>query len=193
MYNIVLYFSMNFQMNLVLYSSIPLETQLTIAASLFSEIPNIEVWQTYHQQKPLDNHTGRIVIFKTELPHMVIVWQTTFIMKQSREKPEKLINYLLSHVGKGSLSNFLKRSGLATSITITSENLQDHFMYYFNVELTQRGARKTSEIVSVVFKYISKLRAMSPSQYRSYWIEHSKVLNINFDFFDEYVPLEIVK
>ena len=186
-------FEINFQMNLVLHSGIPLETQLEIVESIFSEIPNREVWQFNHRQKPLDHHAGRILIFKFKIPHMIIVWQIPAMIKLRTEKPEQLIKYLLSHAGKGSLSNFLKRQGLATSFTFYSDNFRDYSINYLIVDLTREGVKKTSEIVAIVYRYMFKLRTMSPFQYVLYWVEHSKVLNINFDYFNHNGPAGTAK
>ena len=180
-------------MNLVLYSSVPLEKQLEMAEIIFSQIPNREVRERNNNHKPLDSHAGRIVIFKSEVPRMAIIWQSPALKQMSREKPELLIEYLLTHTGKGSLEYFLKGHGLVTSIIVTSENFQEYFMYYLNFMITPEGAKKTSEIVSALCRYMFKLRDMSPTQYSSYWMEHSKVLKINFDFINNNGPTATVQ
>ena len=169
-------------MNLVLYSETPLEDQYKMAESIFSKIPNREVRERSNHQRPLDSHAGRILIFKHEVPRITIVWQSPALKQMSREKPELFIKYLLSHTGKRSLAYFLKEHGLATSFEIDSNDFQDCFMYSLSITLSHENAKKISEIVSVVYRYISKLRDMSPTQYSSYWIEHSEVLKINFNF-----------
>ena len=180
-------------MNLVLLSEISLENQLKMAESIFSKIPNREVRERNKHQKPLDSHAGRILIFKNKTPHIIITWQSPTLKEMSREKPQLLIKYLLTHTGKGSLDYFFKGLGLATSITITTEDFLDYIMYYLIIMITPEGAKKTSEIVSGVYRYILKLRDMSPTQYNSYWIEHSKVLNIKFNYVNKNGPSETVQ
>ena len=179
-------------MNLVLYSNIPLENQSIMAERIFSKIPNREIRERSNYQKPLDSHAGRILIFRNKVPHIVIIWQSPALKQMSRDKPELLIKYLLTHGGKGSLDYFLTEHGLATSIILTSEEFRDSFMYYLNISLSLKGAKNTSEVVSVVYQYILKLRDMSHPQYGSYWMEHLNMLNINFNYVNKYRPMETV-
>ena len=170
-------------MNLVLYSQIPLADQLQIAESIFSQIPNREVRDRNNHHKPLDGHAGRIVILKNEAePQMTILWQSPALPQMSRQKPELLIEYLLGHIGIGSLEYYLKGRGLATSIAVGTETFQEYCLHALLIMMTSEGAKKTSEIVSDVYRYIIEMRNMSPTQYSSYWMEHSKILNINFNF-----------
>ena len=180
-------------MNLVLYSDIPLENKSKMAESIFSIIPNREIRERNNHQNPLDSHAGRIVIYTNQATRIVIIWQSPALKQMSREKPELFIKYLLTHGGKGSLHYFLTRHGLAMSMAVSSEEFRDYFMYYLKISLSLKGANKTSEIVSVVYRYILKLRDMSPTQYSSYWMEHSKMLKINFNYINKYGPVETVE
>ena len=169
-------------MNLVLYGDGPLEEQFKLAESIFSKIPNREVRKRNNHQKPLDSHAGRILIFKNELPRITILWQSPALKQMSREKPERFIKYLLRHSGKGSLAYFLKEHGLSMSLEINSQAYRDYLTYLLQLKLPQEDVKKTSEIISVVYRYISKLRNMSPTQYSSYWIEYLEMKKLSFKF-----------
>jgi len=170
-------------MNLVVYSHWNISHTLETVNHLFSDIPPKRIVEPLKPSTvtPFHNHMGRIVVYRLQTSGnmMNIYWQTPNLKEYLEAE---LIQHFLLYRERGSISHYLTKYGLAT--TVTCELLRCTSFYLFNVgiSLTKLGWDKMSLVIKTVYEFIMVLRMMSQSDYILHWKALGDILQVHFDY-----------
>ncbi|KAL1412548.1 metalloprotease [Vanrija albida] len=96
-------------------------------------------------------------------------------------KPYNFVGHFIGHEGKGSLLSYLKQKGWANSLSAGNSHEASGFSFFkISLELTPEGLEHWKDVALAVFKYISLLRSVAPSE--TAFDEMRKLSQIGFKF-----------
>uniref|UniRef100_A0A6M2EQF5 Peptidase M16 N-terminal domain-containing protein n=1 Tax=Populus davidiana TaxID=266767 RepID=A0A6M2EQF5_9ROSI len=117
-----------------------------------------------------------------------LTWTLPCLHQEYLKKSEDYLAHLLGHEGKGSLHQFLKARGLATSLSagVGDEGMHRSSLAYIfgmSIHLTDYGLEKIFDIIGFVYQYLKLLQEVPPQQ----WIfkELQDIGNMEFRFAEE--------
>eukprot|EP01084_Bolivina_argentea_P304873 526609_1 len=110
-------------------------------------------------------------------------WLMPSCYELTRTNPTSLLSYCLGDESKGSVLSLLKHKGYATGLMAgLGYSLPEFALMRVTVYLTPQGLENWNEIVSIIYEYIACMRQLSEKQWHTYFIERSKVRQMNFNF-----------
>lgn len=181
-------------MTLALEGPQSIDELLTLATTLFSEIPAA--------QKPLNKITAPLYlpehqgIYLNVDPvkndhQLIISFAMPSIDQYYRHKPETVLAYLLGHEGKGSILSLLKQRqwsmGLTAGSGINGSNFKD---FNISISLTEQGEKHIDEIITIVFSYIALLKSKTIPEF--YYSEKQAIAELSFIYYEKMKPIDSV-
>jgi insulysin len=150
-------------MQLVVYSSLPLEKLKQLVVDKFNDIQNSNKISPVFKLPALKSEESNQYVFIEPIKNtksVSLIWELPtkfFDLKDSQ--PETMVCYVLGDEGENSLLAQLKRESLAENLSCGAlrqgEKLQ-HF--YVNIELTSLGLRKIETVILRCFQAIKNLK-----------------------------------
>ncbi|KAF8643775.1 hypothetical protein AX16_008794 [Volvariella volvacea WC 439] len=96
-------------------------------------------------------------------------------------KPANLLSHFIGHEGAGSLYQYLKGKGWITELIAGTQNLAREFaMFRIQLHLTETGFANYQEILLIVFKYLSLLRAFNFEAYHQHELASLSAIQFRF-------------
>ncbi|KAG6438646.1 hypothetical protein O3G_MSEX000111 [Manduca sexta] len=106
-------------------------------------------------------------------------------------QPGHYLSHLLGHEGPGSLLSALKARGWCNSLVGGTQIGARGFGFFgVQVDLTEDGLKHIDDIISLVFQYISMVRAEGPQRW--VWEEQRDLMALEFRFKDTQEPRTLV-
>jgi insulysin len=175
------YYSAN-QMTLAIVGPQSIDTLKNMVDKAFAAIPNRNVG------KPEDAWAGIVppyngnslipsfqhvvkVVPVMDLRQVSLMWPITYESSAARKnalftKQSNYVAHLLGHEGVGSLLSYLKRNGLANSLSAASESeLADYETFELTVGLTRKGLAAMDNVVEAIFSYLSMIKSRAIPKY----------------------------
>lgn len=107
-----------------------------------------------------------------------------------KAQPFEYIVSLLGHEGKNSLTSYLKKKEMITSLTATYNNQGETFIEVeIEIELTEKGFENYVEVINTVMYFIRKMQNKEVNE--NYFNEIKKSSEIDFVYYEREDPLEL--
>eukprot|EP01083_Nonionella_stella_P081271 223770_1 len=130
--------------------------------------------------------------FKNDLYHVVPIkerrelrlsWLMPSCYDLTLTSPTSLLSYCLGDESKGSVLSLLKNKGYATGLVAgLGYSLPEFALMRVTVYLTPQGLDEYKECCAIIYKYIDAMRQLTEKQWHNYFVERSKVRQMNFTF-----------
>lgn len=98
--------------------------------------------------------------------------------------------HLLNHKGRGSLSTFLAKEGLADSLSAEHWHFRGFTIFAIRMDLTEEGMTERYTVVKHVLEYLEMLRKVRPQEW--VWNEIKDTGLLDFNYGDPLTPADLV-
>ena len=183
-------------MNLVLYSSLPLDNLIKLVDELFILVPKRENFQMpkYDIVEPYDkNNLGYFykIVPIQDNDKIKLTWILPFC-ENYHAKPLNFLTTLFGHEGPNTLTASLKRDNLITDLVTDRNDYATVFSTFdIEVELTKKGFQNYKEVILRILKYIKTIQEKPIN--KRYFEEEQKIAQLQFDFRDKEKPSDFVE
>lgn len=187
------YYSANL-MKLVVLGRESTEVLESRVRELFSQIEDRNVSIPDAGGKAIDAQLPRRIRIKPikNANRLRLMFPIPSLLRYYRFKPEQVISSLLGDEGKGSLLSYLKRKEWVANLsTGTGIGRRGFGFFQIDMELTDRGAHHTDDIVEAFFTYLKLIREDKNRQ--RYYRELKKLAEIQFRFQEKERPFWYVR
>ena len=196
------YYSTNL-MSLVILGKEPLDTLQQWAVSAFGDSPNHRIERPLATTDKLPIAPSRLPMWLRALPlvqsrMLGLVWYLPSQISRDHVKckPCDLIGHLIGHEGSGSILSYLKKKGLATSLSAGLEDGDSTAaaaLFKVGIELTVAGVQQVDHIVVAVLSYIGMLSSIEGGPPVWCWEEVKNIAELNFRYADEAHGIEYAR
>jgi len=180
------------RMHLIMISKKTLAEQLDTAKSYFSAVPNGE---GKCSPKPRDFSTDHPFSDASSLGHLLelstdskqrlwMMFPMPPTLKNYMSQPASMLEYFIGYAGPGSLKGQLKALDLASDIGIQVDQSAASTLFFVMFDLTPNGAKNPSEVTSVVFDYLQKVREQDSNQIQEIYSTMQKMSLVTFDYME---------
>jgi len=159
-------------MKLVLMSPLPLPELEALAKTYFQEVPNRNLKQAAKPATPPRITGGQWLEMKTltDENSLTLVFPVENFAGQWKSKPGYFLESLIGGQGEGSLASKLRRSQLATELSVNtfdSVRFGDPYsgQVMIAVNLTAQGAQQTDKVLAEIYGYIGFLAQTGVKEY----------------------------
>lgn len=181
-------------MDLIVYSSLPLETLKEKVDSLFSQIPNRGLDSlTVDQELTSPSQKGRLIAIKPvkNLQILSLEWELPAKLMPDESKSAKLIAYALRRGGVHSLSEILKKEGLIQELDVGVEPFgRKNALFVIECELTPKGILERNTVIERCFQALKAFQKTGIPLYL--FQEMTEMAKRSYEFQTRVEPFEFV-
>ncbi len=147
------------RMRLFVLSPKPLSEIKALVEKEFSGIKKSDFKLPEFKGPILSNIRGKLITFEPIQNRYILSLMWEVSLKDDEAKPEELVTHILGNEGPNSLSQILKKEGLATSVMAGSLSYtNDEGLFQIEIELTAAGLKNKDKVIGLVLGVIEKLR-----------------------------------
>ncbi len=171
-------------MNLVFFDNEDIPTMWRNVKNTFSDIPNNHIHESSYMNPPFKDHMGRVVVYKVNTENMAsLIWQTPGFETYGRTAVDKFILRYLKYQGEGSILQYLRNQNLACTLTANVLlKTKSILIFIIAITLTEKGVTKVSDVIQIVFHFLSLLQTMSEMEFNDLWEDFIAVGQLKFDY-----------
>lgn len=157
-------------MHLVIYSALPLDELISMVEQKFAEVPRRQS-DILRTEQALFNpaHKDQIIYYSPlkDLRTLTLTWELAGeFVPMLDSQPERVVGFILGHEDETSLLAQLKREELAEGLSAGGYRFgRDNFIFQVQVSLTDKGIRRTDDVIVRVFETLARLREAEPPAY----------------------------
>lgn len=181
-------------MRLVILGHQPLDELQRLAETYFAAVPDRGIERDRFAGQPvIERPLGRKITIRPvkSMRQLRLMFPIPSRQPYYRSKPAGILSHLLGDEGKGSILAYLKKEGLATSLSAgTGPDSRDFSFITVTIRLTPQGLQQTERIVTTVFQYITRMRAVESLE--RYFQEFSQIADVNFRYREKEEPANYV-
>jgi len=180
------------RMHLVMVSKKTLEEQLDTAKSYFNAVPSGEgkcspTPRDFSTDHPFSDPStlGQLLELSTDSKQRLwMMFPMPPTLQSYKAQPASMLEYFLGYAGPGSLKGQLKARNLASDIGIQVDQTAASTLVFAMFDLTPNGVKNPSEVTSVVFEYLRKVRAQDRNQIEQIYSTMQKMSLVTFDYME---------
>ena len=165
-------------MKLVLTSENSLDQMETWTKTYFTEIKNKNLTATSYPVEFLkEENVFRLLKIEpiNDLQQLTLEFPLPDFTSEFKSKPVTIIGSLIGHEGEGSLLQYLKSQGWATSLSSGGDTKSPNYgSFGISIALTPLGLDHYKEIIELFFAYVDLLKT---SDYPFYYFEEEKTMS----------------
>ncbi|EAS04318.1 insulysin, insulin-degrading enzyme (macronuclear) [Tetrahymena thermophila SB210] len=171
--DLIAFYKENYSANLIkmcIYTHENIEDIESYVVDLFEQIPNFDKPAPTYLEKPFPNQIFQS--FWKYVPaknhhNIKVMWTSEFFTKESYQKhPLKYWSHVFGFEGENSLLSALKHLGLAEGLASGYEDIMNNMsIFYVDVELTQQGLSRYTEVLNIVFTYLQIMKKIGVQDY----------------------------
>ena len=183
-------------MTLCIYSNMKLEDQILLLEKYFKNIPKKEKYESPINNgiKPYDENNMsnffKVIPIKNE-EKIVFKWLFPFCPNYNA-KPLYYFSSLFGHEGPNTLTSYLKKENLITSLVTSSNDYAKIFSdFTIDITLTNKGFENYKNVIYMVLKYIYIIKEKKINE--RYFNEVKNMKKIKFDFRNKIKPFDFSK
>lgn len=138
--------------------------------------------------------TGSVLRVKPvqEIRDLAILVALPPVRTHYKSNPSRLLGFLLSHKGEGSLFSRLQARGWASTVSAgTRTSFEDFSIFQISVSLTESGLAQWEEVVGCVYEHIRVIRAASVAELQRVWSEIREMSALEFQFSEKQSPYDL--
>ena len=173
------------QMNLVLYSPLPMDELKKLAVSDFKDVPNWDADSLPpYATLTSDKQRGHMIYIEPvrDIRELSLVWEVPreFAIDQD-SKVAELISYVLQDGSEKSLEKVLKDRHLAEGVHASVDrNSSENALFEISVSLTKEGTVELSDVITTCFEAINLLKKSGIPPYVYNEMETMTKLSYNY-------------
>eukprot|EP01083_Nonionella_stella_P042516 114815_1 len=171
-------------MKLAIIGKEDIDTMTQKVNEVFTSIPNLKIKKPEYSHDVYNRDTFpalyKLVPIK-EIRELRLNWIMDSCYTHTLERPTTLLSYCLGDESKGSVYSYLKELGLATGLSAgCKHSLPEFAVFHCSVSLTVQGLDRWQEVVSIIYEYIEQMKKITDTEWREYFVERSKMKEMNF-------------
>ncbi|GAA5998202.1 hypothetical protein JCM5350_002919 [Sporobolomyces pararoseus] len=182
-------------MKLVVLGNQPLDELTDIVIREYSDVPNSNRQVPEFPSSPISHDQASTeVSYRTvkDTPQLRIEFPLPDLKTKWKTKPGRYVSHFIGHEGEGSILAELKDRGWATSLSSGCSNGAAGFDFLrININLTAAGLKNYKTVLSIVYEYLSILRASPPLKWC--WEESAQLGRIAWRFKEKGQPQSTVR
>lgn len=182
-------------MDLVVYSSLPLETLQEQVVEKFQRIPNRNAL-AFFSSEPLTSaqQRGHFIYVSPiqKIERLTLQWELPQSLAKDESKSAALIAYAITRGSSKSLLEYLKKEGLAENLSAQSEEIGSlYHLFSIDIDLTDKGVENLTKVIQTTFETLALLKE-SPLPF--YLFDEMKLMReINYRYQEREDPFVFVK
>jgi len=154
-------------MSACVYTKLPLDKAEELVVEKFGRIPNRKLTTPEVNEPILNPAMKRKAVWqksKTTQYSVMLQWElpkhlSQVIKSNSMQRPDRIVSYVLNHLGENSLFTKLQKEGLAHSVgAAQGDKGFTASLFNIQVSLTPKGFKEWPHVVDLVFQAITKLK-----------------------------------
>lgn len=147
-------------MNLVIYSTLPMDQLKALVLQDFGPIENKNLTQ-FVPTVPLklESNAAQMVYITPyqDIRHLIMQWEMPIQLQYDTD----IVAYILNSKAEKSLLNLLKKEGLADSISANTSLYNPSMLFSIEISLTDKGVKNYNQVITYVFETIELLKHSS--------------------------------
>jgi len=177
-------------MNLVVYDVRHIDDLVALVTQMFSDISNKRIEPIrYGNVRPFQHYMGRFIVYRRKTSDiMQITWETPSLFSYPRNGIFTFLRRLVESPGEHGIVYYMRRRGLAYSAIINAIKADSFYLLTLYITLTDKGLKKTSDIIETVYEYLSMIKNMDRDEYNRHWENYIKIALLTFEYLMDIPP-----
>lgn len=157
--------------------------------------------QPITMESPFDLRNSNLFHIEPATPkyHAFITWPLPSFDSAYKTKPADFVAELIDHEMQNSLVYWLRREGLALSVSSGSQAAEEHrnaffWLFCIEIELSEFGAQNFQRVFQLVLKYLDIVKDnIGKGSYKVFWQGLKEISLLDYTFEEEGDPDEFVE